>query len=217
MSNVISSYESVLSLIKKYYNKNLPLYYVGAEYNPILLNVLGNLLSMPKFAYVDSLELLQEPVVVHKTDNNVLVFLSKPFLAHYFNQAIVLTDDPIEFIKNVDPIQNLMSISIKPTTKYGDSAVSTTAVYNTKTNQLFNQFTTSNQRYVTIQMMRIILLAVHVQQHYLNSQITDITNHMHFRKIEMAKRNNDKRDSQNTHYSFYDSSDDTDDDNIINY
>lgn len=188
MSNVISSYESILGLIKKFYQPTLSLVYVPLQYNDILKNLLGELLSMPKFAYIESLELLTEPIVVHKSASNILVFFSLPFLAHFFNQPLVLSNNPIEFIHDTDPIQNLMSVAILPS-KSSNSDLP--IVYNTKSNQFFGQFTTSNQRYVMIQMMRMVLLGVHVQQHYLNKNATlsnNVTDHSYFRKLERAKR-----------------------------
>lgn len=179
MSNVIKSYEGVLNIIKKYWYGALRLYYVPAEYDPIILNVIGELLSMKKFKFVRSLEMLLEPIELIKTNRSVVVVMSMPLLNHYFNQPLILQDNPVEFINNSNPLKAITGVSIEETSRH---------TYSKQIDQLFAQYTSPRQRQIAIQMMRIVLLAVHVQQHYLEKHEQDTPDHRGFHTLEMAVR-----------------------------
>lgn len=193
MSNVIKSYEGVLGIIKKYWYGALRLYYVPAEYDPIILNVIGELLSMKKFKFVRSLEVLLEPIELIKINRAVVVVMSTPMLNHYFNQPLVLQDDPVEFIHNSNPLKAITAVSIEETNPR-----------HRQIDQLFIQYASPRQRQISIQMMRIILLAVHVQQHYLEKHDQDTPDHRGFHTLELAART--KKPT-----SFYNDDDDDDD------
>lgn len=203
MSNAIKSYEGVLNIIHKYWYGSLRLYYVPAEYDPIILNVIGDLLSMKKFKFVRSLEVLLEPIELIKTNRTVVVVMSMPLLNHYFNQPLVLQDDPVEFIRNSNPLKAITAVSIEETPRH--------TAYSNQIDQLFIQYASPRQRQIAIQMMRIVLLAVHVQQHYLEKHEQDTPDHRGFYTLELAARANKKI------ITFYDDSESDDDDVAKNY
>lgn len=203
MSNAIKSYEGVFGLIKKYWCENLPLYYVPIEYDRIILNMLGELLSMNKFRFVKSYEILLEPIELLRVDRNIVVVMSMPLLNHYFNQPLYFQDNPVEFIKNSNPLKSLNFVSFETAFQNDES-------YSRKTDQLFNEYISPHQRYLFIQMMRIALLNVHVQQHYLDKKNKDTSDHSSFKHLELASRPTKSRN-----YSFFNNKtacDDADDD-----
>lgn len=200
MSNAIKSYEGILGIIKKYWHGNLCLYYVPAQYDPIILNIIGELLSMKKFKFVRSLEVLLEPIELIKTNRTVVVVMSAPLLNHYFNQPLVLQDDPVEFIHNSNPLKTITAVSIEETAR---------RTHPKQIDQLFIQHASPRQRQISIQMMRIVLLAVHVQQHYLEKHDQDTPDHRGFHTLEVAVR--EKKTEMFYADSDYDDDDDNDD------
>lgn len=179
MSNIVKSYEGVLGIIKKYWYDSLRLYYVPAEYDPIILNVIGELLSMKKFKFVRSLEVLLEPIELIKANRTVVVVMCTPMLNHYFNQPLILQDDPVEFIHNANPLKAITAVCIEESPRH---------TYVKQVDQLFMQYASPRQRQIAIQMTRIALLAVHVQQHYLDKHERDTPDHRGFHSLELAVR-----------------------------
>lgn len=179
MSNAVKSYEGVLGLIKKYWYGALRLYYVPAEYDPIILNIIGELLSMKKFKFVRSLEVLLEPIELIKTNRTVVVVMSTPMLNHYFNQPLVLQDNPVEFIHNSNPLKSITTVGMEETPRHA---------YSKKIDQSFIQYASPRHRQIAIQMARIVLLAAHVQQHYLERHGQDTPDHRGFHTLERAVR-----------------------------
>lgn len=176
---MIKSYEGVLGIIKKYWNESLRLYYVPAEYDPIILNVIGDLLSMKQFKFVRSLEILLEPIELNQTGRGFVVVMSTPMLNHYFNQPLTLQDNPVKFIRNSNPLKSINAMTIEKTKKHA---------YSKQVERSFHQYASPRQRQISIQMMRIALLAIHVQQHYLRKTDQDTPDHRGFHTLEMAVR-----------------------------
>lgn len=209
MSNVVKSYEGVLAIIKKHWCANLRLNYVPADYEPIILNTLGELLSIKKFKFVRSFEPLLEPIEI-KINRTVVVVLSMPLLNHFFNQPLILQDNPVEFITNANPLKALTSVSVEESSRYDGTGGSrhvtdTVGNYSRYSEHLLAQYASPRQRYIIIQMMRIALLVVHVQHHYLNKR--DTPDHQGFHALELAERVSRKRP-----ISFYDDEEDDEDD-----
>lgn len=107
MSVALSSWESLLELVKRYHNALLPPYY-SKNHLTVLLDMIGLVLGQRTYQVVVTKVPLIEPIVtLQKT-----ILVSRPLVAYCVNQPIRMPVNKIKLVTNVDILGDLMPLVV---------------------------------------------------------------------------------------------------------
>lgn len=150
----MSSWESVLELVKRYYNALLPPYY-SKNHLTVLLDMIGLVLGQRTYQVVVTKVPLIEPIVT--LQNTVLV--SRPLVAYCVNQPIRMPVNKIKLVTNVDILGDLTPL-INP----GDNKDTVTPCEQQQQRDINANF--SKLETVQIQhLLRLALMVSHWDRH----------------------------------------------------
>lgn len=180
MSVSDSSWESILELAEKFYDRNLKLYYT-TDHLDVILKILTYISNVKDVMYVFTRVTLIEPLMTY--DN--LLYISIPLVAELINLPVNLPQARIKFIKNVNIFESLFKKDVQ-----NHEDCSTVATPSTYYNRQFTDCVKtkfSNDDLVRItHLIRLILMCRHYLVHIdygINFQ-----SHKDFPKIECAAR-----------------------------
>ncbi|KAG8362503.1 GbNV_gp60-like [Fopius arisanus] len=170
MSTSITSWKNVLELARRFYDKNLPLYY-SISHLKIIRNAIGYVMGVRSYNLVETTVPLLEPIISH----NNTVFISRPLVAHYINQPIYTPVTQVNFLSNV----NLLDELSVPIVQNEDLNVLSSEYSNTYIKQFSRE---EGARFH--QLLRAIILVVHWNQH--RERNISFTTHEDFSDLEMT-------------------------------
>lgn len=105
MSVALSSWESLLELVKRYHNALLPPYY-SKNHMTVLLDMIGLVLGQRTYQVVVTKVPLIEPIVTLKKT----ILVSRPLVAYCVNQPIKMPVSKIKLVTNVDILGDLLPL-----------------------------------------------------------------------------------------------------------
>lgn len=173
MSVSLSSYESIVALVKQYYDPHMPCYYDQKHYD-VLVQILGVLLQDQEYRLVETNVTMLEPI----TESSNYIYISIPLLAQLVNMPVEQPKAKIEFIQQFDLFRALESPVVDVNTTPNK------ACYNTNyKNQPDNRY--SQKKHVQIvQLLRIVLAITHFYQHLIEK--IPYSSHVGWKNLERA-------------------------------
>lgn len=171
MSISTESWESIISLVNHFYDKNIPVYYTEAHLD-LTCKILALFLKQQSFHVVRTNVVLTEPLITYQN----AIFLSVPLIALLVNKTVELPSNMVEFVENVDLFDGL-----KPLIQQDLSYCIDKPGYSEEI--LEQQFSLEETVRFT-QILRIIVMCGHFYQHY--SQKIPFHSHVNFKNIEIA-------------------------------
>lgn len=170
MSISSQSWESVIDLVNRFYDKHLPLYYTNMHIE-LTCNVLAMFLNKRNLQVVCTNVSLVEPIQY----NSSTVFLSIPLIASLVNRNVDLPPNRVEFINKIDIFDGLKALVNE------DVDCTQSSYANTKLlNEQFNDEETIRFTHI----LRIVIMCSHFYQHYVTKIPFD--SHENFKNIELA-------------------------------
>lgn len=105
MSISTSSWESLFDLTARFYNPNLPTYFVD-DHLDIVCNAIGLLSNCSEYRLVVTNVILHEPIVQY----DKVIYLCRPLIALLVNKPVDLPPNRVEFLQNFNIFDSLRNI-----------------------------------------------------------------------------------------------------------
>lgn len=176
MSVALSSWESVLELVKRYHNALLPPYY-SKNHMTVLLDMIGLVLGQRTYRVaVTKVPLIEPIVMLQKT-----ILVSRPLVAYCVNQPVRMPVSKIKLVTNVDILGDLMPLI----TGKEDSSVVTPCEQ-----QQHRDVDANLSKLETVQiqhLLRLALMVSHWDRHRRNN--VPYNEHVNYPNLEMASAN----------------------------
>jgi hypothetical protein len=215
MSVTLASFESVLDMVKRFYDPNLPVIY-STRHIEILLDMIGFVIHERQFPVICTTIPLAEPI--YAVDNTIIV--SRPLLAYYINQPVQMPQMNVEFVKNVDIFADIIpSLTNKTKTDDDDDdddndnsgdtvSYPLYAIANNKDDGVYHRSTrrlvndrggcprfeqdmlgkrfSEEENVRFAHTVKLVLLVAHWEQHY--KRHIPYTNHTNFHNIDIGNQ-----------------------------
>lgn len=198
MSASLASIESILDMVRRFYDPRLPTSY-SSRHMEILLNIIGVVIHETQYSVLCTTLPLIEPI--YTIDK--MIMISRPLVSYYINQPVYSPPMNIKFVKDADIFEDILpSSSSSSSSLIGTMAkrsmdplwLSSNDVRLISGNRscmhlqkdLFGKRFSEEENVRFAHTLRLCLMVSHWEQHHKNA--VPYTDHSKFRPIEVANQ-----------------------------